>query len=347
MKKTLSRSLLKPTLNPTAAKPADSARVEPHSGSSEHREDRETSAKPRIGGAGSAWKAGAAEQSRAALLRSREKMASDILGGRHELSLDPSQVKDSLGSDRREDWKTQEAFKSLKDSIDTNGQDTPIQVWPTDSDWVPDALDPDNVEGVVFELITGRRRHAIATELGINLRAVLASTEKRGVPDEHFERLFMRFRENEERENLSPFERLLSIGEMFEDLKSGSDGSQLTAVSFAKRIGVHESIISRGRSIFKARDAILNKFKNAYDLSFPDLQKAVSSLSEENREKPKARPKAKKIVVTRTVGKRKLSVATQGGKLLVSAAGLELDKEGLEGLSDVIATYLQELRSKQ
>jgi ParB family chromosome partitioning protein len=347
MKKTLSRSLLKPTLNPAPTKTSEPENGLVPESREAPTEARETVAKPRIGGAGSAWKAGAAEQSKAALLRSREKMASDILRGRHELSLEPGNVVDSLGSDRRADWKDQEAFRSLKKSIEANGQDTPIQVWPADPMWVPDALEPDNVDGVQFELITGRRRHAIASSLGIKLRAILASPEKRGVPDEHFERLFMRFRENEERENLSPFERLLSIGEMFEDLKAGGASSGVTAVSFANRIGVHESIISRGRAIYKARDAILNKFKNAYDLSFPDLQKAVSSLSEANRKTPTPKAKSQKIIVTRKIGTKKLSVSTQSGRLSVSAAGTNLDKEGLEGLSDLIATYLQEQGSKQ
>lgn len=246
MKKTLSRSLLKPTLSLTQVNGVELDKVEEPRVPAVSSDVREPVSKPRIGGAGSAWKAGAAEQTKAALLRSREKMASDILRGRHELSLDPNHIIDSLGSDRRADWKDQEAFKSLKESIEANGQDTPIQVWPADLTWVPDALEPDNVDGVEFELITGRRRHAIAVSLGIKLRAILASPEKRGDPDEHFQRLFMRFRENEERENLSPFERLFSIGEMFEDLKAGGSGGDVTAVSFAKRIGVHESIVSRG-----------------------------------------------------------------------------------------------------
>ncbi|WP_255005914.1 replication protein [Roseovarius sp. M141] len=304
-------------------------------------------AKPRVGGAGSAWKAGAVEQNKAALNRAREKIAEDILNGHHELSLDWKMVTDRLGSDRRSDWQSQEAFHSLKDSIAANGQDTPIQVWPSDPDWKPDPLDPENVDGVKFELITGRRRHAIAELLNMPLRAVLASPEKRGSENEEFELLFMRFRENEERENLGPFERLLSIGEMFENLKASSASSNVTAVSFAKRIGVHESIVSRGRSVFRDREQILNKFKNAYDLSFPELQKAVSSLAEPKKAKAKAPAKPKKVIVTRSVGSRKLSMSSQGGKLSVSAAGLDLDKQGLEGLGDVIAAYLQEHGSKK
>ena len=306
-----------------------------------------TDARPRVGGAGSAWKAGAVEQNKAALNRARQKVAEDILNGRHELSLDWTVITDRLGSDRRADWQSQEAFRSLKDSIAANGQDTPIQVWPSDPDWKPDPLDPENVDGVKFELITGRRRHAIAELLNMPLRAVLASPEKRGSENEEFELLFMRFRENEERENLGPFERLLSIGEMFENLKASSTSSNVTAVSFAKRIGVHESIVSRGRSVFRGREQILNKFENAYDLSFPELQKAVSSLAEPQKTRPKAPAKPKKVIVTRSVGSRKLSMWSQGGKLSVSAAGLDLNKQGLEGLGDVIAAYLQEHGSKK
>lgn len=302
----------------------------------------EVGAKPRIGGAGSAWKAGAVEQNKAALGAVRQKVVEDILAGRHELSLNPEDVRDRLGSDRREDWKDREAFESLSNSIEANGQDTPIQVWPTDPNWKPDQRDPENVDGVQFELITGRRRHAIAEQLGRPLRAVLASPDKRGSDNEAFELLFMRFRENEERENLGPFERLLSIGEMFENLKESSTEDRVTAVSFANRIGVHESVVSRGRAVFRDRLQILNKFKNAYDLSFPDLQKAVASLADAEPVKTKASPKPKKLIITRSIGARKLSVATQGGKLSVSAAGMNLDKKALEGLGDVIAAFLKE-----
>jgi ParB family chromosome partitioning protein len=343
----LKRSLLKDTKKVPGTEPT----VEPESQSvvapDVGNPDSLETARPRIGGAGSAWKAGAVEQNKAALSRARQKMADDILNGHHELSLSPTVVTDRLGTDRRGDWQSQEAFQSLMYSIEANGQDTPIQVWPSDPSWKPDALDPENVEGVRFDLITGRRRHAIAVLLNRPLRAVLASPEKRGSEHEDFELLFMRFRENEERENLGPFERLLSIGEMFEKLKSSSDSDNVTAVSFAKRIGVHESIVSRGRAVFRDRELILNKFKNAYDLSFPDLQRAVSSLTEVKVTKAKVPEKPKKVIVTRSVGSRKLLMSSQGGKLSVSAAGLNLDRQSLEGLGDVIAAYLQEHGSKK
>lgn len=341
MKKTLSRSLL------VKAKTPSSERDVGQPDSVLSRSDAKTPSTtapglPNVGGAGSAWKAGAAEQNKAALAQNRQKAIEDILSGRYELMLEPSQVEDRIGTDRRKDWQDQEAFQNLKASIEKNGQDTPIQVWPVDTDWTPDPLDPGNVGSVQFELIIGRRRHAIAKLLGRPVRAVLASPEKRGSPDEHFEMLFMRFRENEERENLGPFERLVSIGEMFEELLENSQDEKPTAVSFAKRIGVHESIVSRGRSVFKARDQILNKFKNVYDLSFPELQKAVSGLTSAKTVAAKSVKKPKQISVTRKVGSRKISLTSQGGKLSIRGAGLVLDEQGLNGLGDVIAAYLDE-----
>lgn len=342
MKKKLSRSLLANASNPAAVDALQEDGSDTPTVAQDATENASTAPKPRIGGAGSAWKSGAIAQTSAELARSRQKTADDILNGRHEIQLSPDQITDEIGSDRREDWKDQEAFQSLFESIKENGQDTPIQVWPKDPNWTPDKLDPENAEDVPFILIIGRRRREIAKQLGRPIRAILASPEKRGTLEDQFEMLFMRFRENAERENLGPFEHLLSIGEMYESLKNTASDAKLTAVAFAKRINEHESVVSRGRAVFKAKDEILNLFKNAYDLSYPELQKAIASLTEGDNASAKKPTKPKKILVTRKIGNRKLQVSSQGGKLSVSAAGLKLDKQSLEGLGDVIAAYLEE-----
>lgn len=303
--------------------------------------DRTIGLKPRMGGSGGAWKAGALGQTQEDLNERRTKIASDILHGRHEVELVADQIKDDIGSDRRNDWMDQAAFKSLFDSIEKNGQDTPIQVWPADPNWKPDPLDPENISGVPFFLITGRRRSAIAAKLGRPLRAILAAPDKRGQLDEQFEMLFMRFRENEERENLGAFERLLSIGEMFEQFQAVAQETKVTAVSFADRIGVHESLVSRGKAIYKARDEILHTCKNVYELTFRQLEQEVSKLSEAPSKKSIKPSKPKKILVTRKMGSRNLSVSSQGGKLSVSATGLDLDKHTLEELSEMIAAFLE------
>lgn len=303
--------------------------------------------KPRMGGSGSAWKAGALNDTQVLLNEKRAEVVQNILEGCHVLELSAEQVTDEIGTDRRDDWMDQEAFRSLFESIQQNGQDTPIQVWPVDPNWTPDDLDPENVKGTDFYLITGRRRHAIARQLDRPVKAVLASRAKRGASDDQFEMLFMRFRENEERENLGAFERLLSVGEMFDRYTTAKPDEKITAVAFAKKIGVHESHVSRGKAVLNARDEILHVCKNVYSLSHRELEKVVASLSEKPARKEKKTQKPQKLVVVRTIAGQKLSVAAQGGRLSVSTAGMDLDKKSLEGLSDVIASYLQEHGSKK
>lgn len=303
--------------------------------------------KPRLGGSGSAWKAGALSDAEQILQTERKQVVDRILSGRHELRIDPSQINDVIGTDRRDDWRDQEAFKALKESIAKNGQDTPIHVWPADPNWRPDEREPEDVEGVKFHLIVGRRRHAILEELGVPVRALLVPQSQRGTKEEQFEMLFMRFRENEERENLSAFERLVSIGEMFEHLQDTTQEKRLSATEFSKRVGVHNSAVSRGRAVFAAKDQILHTCKNAYDLSHRDLEKVLVGLSGKADGTAKKKPaKAKKFIVQRRIGSRKLSVTGQGGRLSVAATGLALDEDVLNGLGDVIAEYLDKHGSK-
>ncbi|MEP4199374.1 MAG: ParB N-terminal domain-containing protein [Aliishimia sp.] len=303
--------------------------------------------RPRLGGAGSAWKAGALSDAEQILQTERAQIVDRILSGRHELRIDPSQIVDVIGTDRREDWRDQAAFRALKESISKNGQDTPIHVWPADPEWRPDTRAPENVEGVAFHLIVGRRRHAILQSLGQPVRAVLVPQSQRGSEEEQFEMLFMRFRENEERENLSAFERLVSIGEMFEQLQSVAQGGKLSATEFSQRVGIHNSAVSRGRAVFAAKEKILHVCKNVYELSHRDLEKVlneVSNKAESTTKKKTAKPK--KLTVQRKVGTRKMSLTGQGGRLSIAATGLVLDKDVLTGLGDVIAEYLEQHGSK-
>ncbi len=293
------------------------------------------------GGAGSAWKAGAVAQAQAGLDEARDTLSKDILAGRHVLEIDPAAIKDPIGTDRRDDWAAREEFLALKNSVEANGQDTPIQVWPADPNWVPDALDPTNLEHVQFLLLAGRRRCEVAQQLGRTVRAVIAPQGDRNTAHEAFGMLVMRFRENEAREDLSAFERLISIGQMYDALVAASE-TKVTAKGFADQIGVHESVVSRARAVLKAKDPLLNAFKNVYDFSFQELQKAMAALNE----KPAA-PKAKptRLRSTHKVGSRNLVVETVSGKLAVKASGLALDQTQVNELGEIIATYLNNNRS--
>lgn len=328
MKRTIPRSLVSKVSNQSA---------EPNAHPVEAKADTASaSTAAAFNRAGSAWKAGALAQSQAAVELARSQLVDDILNGRHELQISPDQVEDPLGSDRRDDWMAQEAFQALLKSIESNGQDTPILVWPEDANWKPDPLNPTHVEDARFIMLTGRRRHAAAKTLGLKLRAILAPPDKRGAQNSQFEMLFLRFRENEERENLSAFERLLAIGEMHETLRDS--GQKITAVAFAAQIGVHESVVSRARAVFGARDQILNAFKNAYDMSFHDLQKALTSL--EGKPKKQVRKPTQKLIAKRKIGSRNLSLTSASGNLLIKAASVPLSQEKLEQLGDIIADFL-------
>ncbi|MEJ8563311.1 ParB N-terminal domain-containing protein [Yoonia sp. GPGPB17] len=347
MKRTLSSSVLK--------KKAVAAEDDAANGTAEDLVEHEQEAlsdtpsglKPRLGGSGSAWKAGALSDAGQVLQAERAQVVDRILSGRHELRIDPAQIVDVVGTDRRDDWRDQEAFEKLKDSIARNGQDTPIHVWPADPNWRPDERQPENVEGVSFQLIVGRRRHAILEALGQPVRALLVPQSQRGSDEEQFEMLFMRFRENEERENLSAFERLVSIGEMFERLQEAKMDGKLSATEFAKRVGVHNSAVSRGRAVFAAKDEILHACKNVYELSHRDLEQVLMDLSGKASKLAKKKPKTtKKLTVRRKIGAKSLSLVGQGGRLSVAATGLTLTEDVLNGLGDVIAEYLEKHGSK-
>lgn len=334
MKRGIKRALVRPAKSASPFEDTDATEDGPQV-------DPPSPVKKHSSGAGSAWKAGAVAQAQAGLDEAREKLAEDILEGSHVIEIDPEFLLDPIGSDRRDDWMEQEDFRSFVDSIRENGQDMPVLVWPEDPSWRPDDIDPENLERVQFLLLAGRRRREAARKLGQPVRAVIASQAGRDTAEAKFNMLVLRFRENDEREDLSAFERLLSIGQMYDELASSSD-TKIKAKDFADRIGVHESIVSRARAVLDSKDEILNSFKNSYDMSFRELQEALAKLSVEKKANKKPKAKPAKIQVKRKVGTRNLVISTQAGRLSVSAAGLNLDKQSLEGLGDVIATYLTE-----
>ncbi|MBO6727839.1 MAG: ParB N-terminal domain-containing protein [Rhizobiaceae bacterium] len=333
MARGLKRSLLKETetSTPAAKEPADFARSV---------ESGAPDALPKAsGGVGSAWKAGALAKSQDDLDQAREEAVEAILAGDQVIEIDPTLIEDPIGTDRRSDWMEQEGFLALVDSIRENGQDMPILVWPKDPDWRPDRLDPRNLERVQFLLLAGRRRSAAAEKLGKPVRAVIASQAGRGTAEDTFNMLVLRFRENEEREDLSAFERLVSIGQMYEELAAASR-ARITAKEFASRIGVHESVVSRARSVFKARDDILNAFKNVYELSFRDIQTALAELGTPGTSRSPTREPPRKTRVVTKVGTRKLAVESVNEKLSIKTSGFNLNKRQLSELGKLVADYL-------
>ena len=189
----------------------------------------------------------------AAVERSRAELCSDILNGRHEISLSPDQISDPMyWTDRRQDWMSQEAFRSLVNSIASNGSGhTHSGVargsglasrirWSRRTSLVfhlsclQDAADWRSRRSWVYLFAQSSLRRKRETPRTASLRCCFCGSAR------------MR-----SARILAHFERLVSIGEMYETLASGAD--KLTAVAFAKKIGVHESLVSRARSVGSLR----------------------------------------------------------------------------------------------
>jgi ParB family chromosome partitioning protein len=323
----MKRAIPRSVLEQMKAKRADpeSENTQPEAGQgSAHRESIP-------GGFGGAWKAGAMAQVEGDLTDLRGDMVAAVMAGKRELSLDPALIDDPLGSDRRPDWQDSGAFTALKESIAANGQDVPVQVWPADPAWRPDPRDPLDTGAQRFHLLSGRRRRAACADLGMPLRAVIVPPpEGASEAENRFAMLFHRFRENEAREDLSPFERLLSVGEIYEALAQ-SEATPLTAVAFAARIGVHESIVSRARAVLRHREAILNTFKTPYDLSFRALQDALSDIEGQGK-KPSAKkkPKAKPYKAEISQGGRTLKAVMSDKTVTIRLSHADADADDLQ-----------------
>ena len=160
--------------------------------------------------------------------------------------------------------------------------------------------------------------------------------------------LFHRFRENEAREDLAPFERLVSIGEIYEALAAAEEGAP-TAVAFAARIGVHESIVSRARAVWRHRDAILVREAKPYDLTFKALQTLLAEI-EGRAPKPAPSPVKPVRAVSATLehGGRVLKGRVSKNTITIrtDALALDLDEKALEAVLKKIASALPPTRKK-
>jgi len=286
-----------------------------------------------------AWRAGATAQLRADLDASEGDARARVMEGRAELSLDAAQIDDPLGSDRRPDWRAQEDFLALRASIEANGQDVPVQVTPLDPAWRPDPRAPFETGDTRFALLAGRRRLAALQELGLPVRAVIVPVEGEG-DARHATMLTRRWRENAERADLSPFERLLAIGEMFEVTKRADP--KATAAQFGERIGVSESVVSRARAVSARREAILAAVPDPYALSNSALYTLLPRLEAPKRPAPKpAAPDP--IKRSRKAGAMRVEARMKGTTLTLTARGVkqDFDPAALDALLDEVIRHME------
>lgn len=262
-------------------------------------------------------------------------LSAAILAGTHEISLDPAQLDDPLGSDRSDDWQDGKAFAALKNSIARDGQDMPIRVWPADPAWRPNPAAPLDTGPARFQIVAGRRRTAACALLGIKIRVVIAP-RKTDASDEEatFDMLCQRFRENDARENLSPFERLTSVAELFE-ARSAIEGDALNGLKFAKSIGIAPSTLSRARALARHRTAITATCDAPTALSYRGIETIIAKI--EGRTKQR---KSKSLESTRGANGRNVTATLTDRKLTIAAHGVAVDHATLHRITERIAQII-------
>lgn len=146
------------------------------------------------------------------LTRLREDGGADVM-------LDPAAIGDRYPSDRTRHAFADEAFAALKASIAANGQDQPILVrsHPSEADR--------------FEIAYGRRRREACRQLGLQVRARI-----KPLSDDELLRVMVR--ENQEREQLSLYERGAFVRRL-------AASERLSVRALAETLGISPGYVSR------------------------------------------------------------------------------------------------------
>jgi len=294
--------------------------------------------KPVSSGRGGAWRAGLHADMQHDLNDLKVKSARDIANGDQAISIKPGQIKDLVGTDRRTDWRDQEDYNELRDSIEKYGQDVPIEVCPIDPGWQPSASDPTNVEGVEFELITGRRRCAVAEDLGINVRAVILPKEDQD-QQHQWQVLLRRYRENNHRSNLSPLEKMLSVGEMYEAWSQTSDQNSIR--QFAGLIGIDASFVSRSNRLSNHEDALRAVFPDPYKLGYRELESWITAHTSNASPPRRAGTVAAKAMKIDVHG-HKVEWKRRKDSLVLTIGGLDADPD-VDDFKKLVENFVTEL----
>ncbi len=175
-----------------------------------------------------------------------KKTTKDILEGRISLELDPDQIIDEVDTDRMIALGDEKEFESLVENIRLRGQRQPIRVRPVDPNWNPDPENP-TLTNDKFIVQSGRRRIAACKKLGVKVLALVSV--KTELKDLTLDDLIERMTENTMRADLSPWERMLSIGEIMAR-------SEKTQSDVADLLGVGRPTISQAQSCYKYRDQL-------------------------------------------------------------------------------------------
>jgi len=244
-----------------------------------------------------------------------------VLQGLVVVELDHTRVVDKQGSDRQDDWKSEENLKSLIDDIRRRGQNQPIQVRPRDDAWLPNSEDPLNFGDTVFVVQSGRRRLESCRFLGIKVKAIINT----GQSDTLRLDLEERFLENTVRRDLSAFEELLSVGL----IARARDGEEQKTV--ADELHTTPSDVSLGLACLEFFDMLLAEHdvnslaKRDFRRIIPEIRRKVSGRSD--KPKPSKLSPSKPVAFKQSHGR--LSARTS-----LSKSGFSMAIKGWKGDED-------------
>lgn len=217
-------------------------------------------AKPYVAEAGQRLAEGLREEN----LRLKAERANGLL----VLKLDPKRVRatEFINRDERAFLENDPKFIELKESLRVNGQEQPIRVRPVSADPAAD-----------FEIVSGHRRHraslALDSELegGFPLYALLdaKAAESRDL-------VLKMYRENEERSDLSAFEK----GSMFRQWLANDVFTEHADLAIA--IGVSDATVTKYLQIAELPPAVLAAFEDPREIAVRwshDLVKALKTNS--------------------------------------------------------------------
>lgn len=288
---------------------------------------------------GGFWGGSALNMLQARLDETQSSIVAGIMAGTIALSLDPAQIDDAVGSDRRDGWAEDQEFAALKDDISRRGQKQAIRVRPADPDWQPDSKTPMSSSSR-FVIQSGRRRLEAVRQLGLPVRAVISTQEG----DAKLEDLEERFKENTMRQNLSGFEELLSIGLI------AQAHQDLSQAEIARRLAIPPGDVSLGRSCIELHEELLAMVdiattpKRDFRRIIPQLRKGASVEAVEAVGEPdddSAKPKGPRPV---KLGKRQASIKPTRNGFTLSIRGYVADENEL---SEIASELLERLEARK
>jgi len=236
------------------------------------------------------------------------------------VELAPDQIDDDSGSDRQDDWKSDESLKSLVDDIKRRGQSQPIRVRPEKPDWKPSPENPLDFSGTRFIVQSGRRRLESCRKLGLPVRAIIRTDQSDALRMD----LEERFLENTVRRDLSAFEELLSIGLI---VRAREDEEQK---AIAAELHVTPSDVSLGLACLEFFDIIVAE-NDVTSLAKRDFRQIIPEIRKRGR---KQRPGSDKNEPVEKSAKP-TQIERRSGEIVVKAvsskSGFSISVKGWQG----------------